>query len=105
MTDIPDIKAALLDRRYPYDFIQDLLGDQWRQETGLRRRTLEALLSTEQGAQSLYVLLVAGTRKMLDDLGAQQRHDPAQLSARLAEMLDDDAKLNDLARNLTMMLD
>lgn len=70
MTDIPDIKAALLDRRYAYDFMQDLQGEHGRQDTASRAHALGALLGTEQGAKALYVLIVAGTRKMLNAVDA-----------------------------------
>jgi hypothetical protein len=104
MTDIPDIKAALLDRRYPYDFMRDLQGAHGRQETAPRARTLDALLRTEQGSQALYALIVAGTRKMLDAVTALPGGDPGQVSPRLAKMLNDDDQLNLLARDLSLML-
>ncbi len=104
MTDIPNIKAALLDRRYAYDFMQDLQGEHGRQDTASRARAIGALLGTEQGANALYVLIVAGTRKMLNAVDALPGSDPEQVSARLAGMLNDDEQLNELARNLSLML-
>ncbi len=98
MTDIPDIRAALLEGRYPFEFIRDLQG----QVASERRAWLiQEMLGSEEGRKALYVLIVAGTRKMLNGVAAVQPNAQGlqQRAARLAALLDDDAGLDELAGN------
>ncbi len=107
MTHIPDIRAALLKGRYPFDFIRDLQGAYGLEETGPRARVIQDLLDGEEGTTALYVLMVAGTRKMLDAVATTGQNGvrrPQDLRDRLAACLGDEAKLNDLARNLSLLL-
>ncbi len=104
MTDIPDIKAALLDgRRYPYDFVRDLRGPRERSQAGQRTAVVDGLLDVdESGGEALYVLLVAGARRMLDAVAESRAFhdgDLQKIATDLRAMLEDAQALDDLARN------
>ena len=102
MTDIPDIRSALIEGRYAYDFVSDICGDFKNEETLPRLREVEQLLANPEGRKALYVLILAGTRRMLDavaELPAGNRPATAELIAGLVECLKDDSKWNRLARD------
>ena len=104
MTDIPDIRSALIEGRYAYDFVSDICGDVKNKEAQQRLRTIEQLLADPEGGggKALYVLILAGTRRMLDsfaELPAGERPAAAERIAGLAARPRNDSKLNDLARN------
>lgn len=106
MTDIPDIRSALIEGRYAYDFVSDICGDLENEEPQRRLREVENMLAEPEGSKALYVLIIAGTRKMLDAVTKPtpgERPAAAQ-TAGLAARLDNDSELDRLALYTTSSL-
>lgn len=99
MTDIPDIRSALIEGCYAYDFVRDIRGKIDYEEANPRLRELERLLTEPECSTALYVLIIIGTRMMLDARAKQtgDERPTAEEIAQLAGSLGEGSGLNSLA--------